>query len=195
MSVYLNLVLNKEILATMEVGDGIDDVGGQTERMINNLHHLVELVEEQHEIIDLPAPVDLESLLEWITPLRIVTTAEPPRGRKIKNKGRVAPDRWIGIRDHYILIDRFAQPLAETLNNAFVEGADVCSDTHINKMIAASFGAFFEHCGLPAVELAKAFVLPAPYTWRCEKSGIRIVRASEGPLGGASSSTHSVTLH
>lgn len=41
--------------------------------MISNLHHLVELVEERHEIIDLAAPVDLKSLPEWITPMRIVT--------------------------------------------------------------------------------------------------------------------------
>lgn len=195
MSAYLNLVLNKKVLATVKVGEDTDDVREQSERMISNLHHVVDVEEGRHEIIDLPASVDLEALPAWITPLRIVTTAKPPRGRKIKNKGRVAPDRWIGIRDHYILIDKFAQPLAETLNNAFAEGRDVCNNAHINEMLAASFDAFFEHCGLPAAELAKAFILPDPYAWRCEKSGVRIVRESEYPRLEASGSAQSFTLH
>lgn len=176
MSAYLNLVLKKKILATTKVGDGTHDALEQAERMISNLHHFINIEEGRHEIIDLPAPIDRHSVPEWIAPLRIVTTAEPPQGRKIKDKRRVAPDRWIGIRDHYILIDRFTRPLAETLSNAFVEGRDVYNDTNINKLLAASFDAFEKHWNLPVEELAKAFVLPAPYAWSLEKNGIRIVR-------------------
>ncbi|WP_430245043.1 hypothetical protein [Neorhizobium sp. DAR64861/K0K2] len=195
MSAYLNLVLNKKILATTKVGDGTHDALEQAERMISNLDHFINIEEGRHEIIDLPAPVDRESVPEWITPLRLVTTAEPPRGRKIKDKRRVAPDRWIGIRDHYILIDRFTRPFAETLNNAFVEGRDVYNDSTINELLAASFDAFVEHWNLPVAELVKAFVLPAPYAWRLEKNSIRIVRESEGSLHLASDTTPSVTLH
>ncbi|MBP2562248.1 hypothetical protein J2T08_001684 [Neorhizobium galegae] len=195
MSAYLNLVLKKKILATTKVGDGTHDALEQAERMISNLHHFINIEEGRHEIIDLPAPVDRESMPEWITPLRIVTTAEPPQGRKIKDKRRVAPDRWIGIRDHYILIDRFTRPLAETLTNVFVEGRDVYNDANINELLAASFDAFAKHWNLPAAELVKAFVLPAPYAWRLEKNGVRIVRESEGPLHRASDTSHTVTLH
>lgn len=52
MSAYLNLVLNRKVVATMKVGDETDDAGEQAERMISSLHHLVELVEERHDIID-----------------------------------------------------------------------------------------------------------------------------------------------
>lgn len=195
MSAYLNLVLRKKILTTMKVGDGTHDALEQSERMISNLHHFVDIEEGRHEIIDLPAPVDRESIPEWITPLRIVTTAEPPKGRKIKDKRRVAPDRWIGIRDHCILIDRLTRPLAEPLSKAFVEGRDVYNDSNINDLLAASFDLFDKHWDLPVDELFKAFVLPAPYAWTLERSGIRIVRGVDGSLNRALDNPHSVTLH
>lgn len=195
MSSYLNLILNKKILTTLKVGDDIDDVGEQTERMISNLHHLVELEEGRHEIIDLSSSDDLRTLPDWITPLRIVTTAKAPRGRKLKEKGRLVPDRWIAIRDHHMLISRFAQPLAEALGNALMQGRDICNDYHIDEMIAASFEGLRKHCGLPANEVAKAFFLPDPYAWRCEDNHVRLVRRSDGHLLDAPGASHAVTLH
>lgn len=133
MSAYLNLVTKEEVLAKMEVGDVIHDVREHAERMISNLYHLVELVEGQHEIIDLRAPISLETLPAWITPMRIVTTAKPPRGRKFKSRGRIAPDRWMGVRDYHILMDKFAQTLAEILTDAIVESRDIYNDTFVKR--------------------------------------------------------------
>ena len=194
MSAYLNLVLNKKILATTKVGDGTD-VREQAERMISNLHHFVDIEEGRHEVIDLPLTFDPRTPPDWITPLRIVVTAEAPQGRKIKKKGRIAPDRWIGVRDYHVLINKFVQPFSEALTNAFVEGRDVSNDSHINEQLATCFDALLEHCGLPSGKLAKAFVLPAPYAWRCEGSGVRIVSEREGPASSVAASPHSITLH